>query len=315
MKKSFLLALFTLLCFSMGNAQENENPFKVIRIDSVGFRSLNLLTDKMQPGPDASDGDKLELGILYCDMIMKSSGKVDSGAELPADCNIYFSLSDETGNKLDYIPSDAKNVLKKAQISTLRKLGHSMSTLLFRGGNYDGLLSFPAIDYESHHKITIYDDPIIRRHLGSEYCEKVDTTFNFYFYSGYPYDKTTFTGDEWAKCSVYSIDENKVPTLLSEKEIKISFKDATTETIELVDTLTMKVENAEVGDYMVKLESNWTDNGNQEFYYTVVSSPTAIRSIEDKSEEEQPTTLSGVRISIPKASGIYICGKRKFLIK
>ena len=187
--------------------------------------------------------------------------------------------------------------------------------MISRGGEFDGVLTFPAIDYESHHKFTIYDEPIIRNYLGSKYIEKVDTTFNFYFYSGYPYDKTTFTGDEWAKCSVYSIDENKVPTLLSEKEINISFKDATTETIELVDTLTMKVENAEVGDYMVKLESNWTDNGNQEFYYTVLPATTAIRSIEDKNEEDQLTTLSGVRISTPKASGIYICGKKKYLIK
>lgn len=315
MKKNLLLALLTLLCFCMGNAQEKDNPFKVITIDSVYFGCNYLLTESMGLQGNDSGDDKFRLGLIDCRMLLRSNDVVDNDAELPKDCGIYFCLVDETENKIDYPSHDATNTLKNAMIIKIKKAQLSIGRVISRGGEFDGVLTFPAIDYESHHKFTIYDEPIIRNYLGSKYIEKVDTTFNFYFYSGYPYDKTTFTGDEWAKCSVYSIDENKVPTLLSEKEINISFKDATTETIELVDTLTMKVENAEVGDYMVKLESNWTDNGNQEFYYTVLPATTAIRSIEDKNEEDQLTTLSGVRISTPKASGIYICGKKKYLIK
>lgn len=315
MRKGLLLALFALLCFSTGNAQEKENPFKVIRIDSVYFSNYHLLTESMGLKVNDSSDDKFRLGLIGYNMLIRSSEVVDKDAELPEDCGIYFSLVDETGNKIEYQSFDATSLLKKAKLLKLKNSGVSVSQLIFRGGEYNGVLSFPAIDYELHHNFTIYDDAIIRNYIGTEYEEKVDTTFRFFFYSGYPYDKSKFTGEEWAKCSVYSLDENKVPTLLSEKEINLTFKDATTETVELVDTLTMKVENAELGDYMVKLESNWTDNGNQEFYYTVLSSATAIRSIEDERVEESYTTLSGVKVAAPKSPGIYIRGKKKIVVK
>lgn len=315
MRKGLLLAMFALLCFSTVKAQEKENPYKVLRIDTVYFDNNYLLTESMGLQGNDSGDDKFRLGFIGCNMLIKSSDVVDDEAELPEDCGVYFWLVDETGNKTDFPSHDATNTLKKAKILELKRAQIGIGKVICRGGEFDGVLTFPALDYESHHKIAIYDEPIIRNYICSEYREKVDTTFHFYFYSGYPYDKSKFTGDEWAKCSVYSLDENKVPTLLSEKEIKLSFKDATTETLELVDTLTMKVENAELGDYMVKLESNWTDNGNQEFYYTVLPEATAIRSIEDESEDEQFTTLSGVRVSAPKAPGIYIRGKKKILVK
>ena len=120
MRKGVLLALFALLCFSTGNAQEKENPFKVIRIDSVYFSIYHLLTESMGLKVNDSGDDKFRLGIIGYNMLIRSSEVVDKDAELPEDCGIYFSLVDETGNKIEYPSFDATSLLKKAKLLKIK---------------------------------------------------------------------------------------------------------------------------------------------------------------------------------------------------
>lgn len=314
MKKNLLLILATMTALC-GRAQEGnaDNIFSIIKFDSITFKTILCYDENM--GKYYNESPRIQAGsIKYCSYF-SSEDCLPIGFTMPDDPNAYFSMTDVEGISTEFPSDNFSDYLTKLQYGN----GHhftGIDTHLLTGGKYRWNYSIPFLGMKMEDTLTVYDVPCMHTCVLSKYKLNKDTEDAISYNTGYPYEDT-FTGEEWAKCTIYAVDSiNGQLTKLSENKIELTFKKRYNVNKAVVDTLLVTMPTGKVGKYLMRLESNW-EPGNRDMYFEVYDPDTGIsRTTRDKRDSsEKYTMLYGTRTDRPATPGIYIRGKKKVIVK
>ena len=220
---------------------------------------------------------------------------------------------------------DVKTMFEKARRGFSKKISHGggFNFDIKRGGEYECVLDINAINYKETRNLTFYGT------AGFDFwgkktinCGK-DTVLRVTCNTGYPYDYSSLNGDEYAKATVYRINDDDTETELHSHEISLPFKQANQPLMAQIDTLFIGFEKPEVGKYRVHLESNWEGLKERSAIITVVDpSATGINAYkvdaaDGRNNDENTYTFNGMKVGkgAKQPKGIYIRKGRKYINK
>ena len=162
--------------------------------------------------------------------------------------------------------------------------------------------------------LTIYDDPGIHVVGDTILASGTNLNLELELNTGYPYDPGQFTGNEQARATLYSVEDDGTLAEQSVAKWKLDFDDRNPDKA-LVSTQTL-TDNIADGHYILRIESDWTALGTRDVNLLVGTtgindvskSPTAVKG--------PYTDLQGRRHVVPPTrKGIYIRNNRKVLVK
>ncbi|MBQ7414443.1 MAG: hypothetical protein IJV09_03325 [Prevotella sp.] len=270
--------------------------------------------------------DSLLVGIESFTFVMNSIESTSSlwkELELPENTLAKLSVTNLYKDFQWEGKHDLIEIFKRAKTGLVKKFNivRNFPFLIGCGGEYECILDINALNYKETKNLTIYgtagfdfkDDKTIN-------CGK-DTVLRVTCNTGYPYDYSSLKGDEYAKATVYRINDDDTETELHSHEISLPFKQANQPLMAQIDTLYIGFEKPEVGKYRVHLESNWEGLKERSAIITVVD-PSAtgvnayeVDSTDGRNKDENTYTLNGVKVGkgAKQPKGIYIRKGRKYI--
>lgn len=241
--------------------------------------------------------------------------------EIPEDTLAKISMIDMYGAIHAKGDGNLKRVFQRAKFVNKTASKITIAFLMARGGEYDCTIDINIFNFKETKHLQINGaagfDFLDNKTIN---CGK-DTVLSVTCNTGYPYDYSSLKGDEYARATVYRINDDDTETELHSHEINLPFKQANQPLIAQVDTLYIGFEKPEVGKYRVLLESNWEGLKERSAIITVVDpSATGINvfkadSTNGRNDDENTYTLNGMKVGkgTKQPKGIYIRKGRKYI--
>ncbi len=175
-----------------------------------------------------------------------------------------FTLTDKYGREYvrldnsEVILSEVNDYLEYSAGNQEESTTPCMLTFSFaRGGEYTVRNYFDFMDYDKSGTITIKDDPSLRILATTVVKTGSDVSLQAYYNTGYPFDINSLTGQEQAKVTLYKrIDKSTVAEVYA-KQFPLNLKDEAHPLVAGIDSLALLFEKPEVGEYTIRLESDW----------------------------------------------------------
>lgn len=332
MMKRYFMTLVAIVCSTMAT-QAQSSWADCATVQKVVFRNQWRFTQDYDVVDNPYNGevdnpwkDSLSVGIVSIEIWLladESTYSLRKGLEIPNNTFATFSLTNIYGEMHHNGESDLKSFYDKAVRGFAKKINQTANTVInvIRGGQYTFQVDIEALNYKETRNL------IINGSAGFDFCDKKtincgkDTVLRVTCNTGYPYDYSSLNGDEYAKATVYRINDDDTETELHSHEISLPFKQANQPLMAQIDTLFIGFEKPEVGKYRVHLESNWEGLKERSAIITVIDpSATGINvfkadSTNGRNDEENTYTLNGMKVGkgTKQPKGIYIRKGRKYI--
>lgn len=130
--------------------------------------------------------------------------------------------------------------------------------------------------------------------------------------TGWPYDPTSFTGNEEAEYTLYSVDGNDVLTPLRSGTQKLTFAQGDPN-LAVVDTLTLN-DALPDGKYLVRVNTGWEPLDQS--YVELSVGDTGVQGVKNDEQTGIYTDMRGMRLEgRPARKGVYIRNGKKVVVK
>lgn len=322
MMKKYFMTLSAIVCGTMATQAQSSwaDCFTVSNIQIVtkdAFGQDQTLTSISSVDPLLTGGETCSFTLTTDE----STFSLRKELEIPEDTLAKISLIDMYGGIQAKGDANLKRVFERAKRFKKSTSTLSFAFLMGRGGEYDCTIDINILNFKETRHLQINGaagfDFLENKTIN---CGK-DTVLRVTCNTGYPYDYSSLKGDEYAKATVYRINDDDTETELHSHEISLPFKQANQPLMAQIDTLYIGFEKPEVGKYRVHLESNWEGLKERSAIITVVD-PSAtgvnayeVDSTDGRNKDENTYTLNGVKVGkgAKQPKGIYIRKGRKYI--
>lgn len=132
-----------------------------------------------------------------------------------------------------------------------------LSFTMHRGGEYECLLDIECLNFKESQTVVIYGasgfDILGLEAIAAGEDVKLEVECN----TGYPYDYNSLLGNEYAKVTVYKVNDDNTETEVLSNKIELPFKQANKPLVAQIATLPITMEKPNPGTYRLHFESNW----------------------------------------------------------
>ena len=146
---------------------------------------------------------------------------------------------------------------------------HSRIFSLHRGGVYLFKSLFDFLGTDKTDSLTVYDDPTIRVTGATTVKTGQDINLLSYFNTGYPFDINSLTGEEHADVMVYKMVTDTTGIEVLKKRIPLHLKDEAHPLLAGIDSIALRLEKPEIGEYRLRFETNWEPIGSRDIRLSV----------------------------------------------
>lgn len=282
MIKKYFMTLAAIVCGTMATQAQTPDLSQFFSIDTVNFITVAKYTHDFAIEDYA--GEKMRAGMQSISCELKGAYIPDTGGESTVKIpdiqldtlTALFTLQDMYGrqhfrsNLSDDILHEVNNYLAFeagywGQSSNPYTIGFSFA----RGGEYILRSQFDFIAFDKQKAVTIYDEPSLR--IVHDPVVKIgeDADITAFFNTGYPYDINSLTGEEYAKVTIYKQLTDSTVAELFVQQYPLHLKDEAHPLVAGIDSLQLKLEKPELGNYLIRIESSWDAIETRDLFVSV----------------------------------------------
>lgn len=291
--KKYLLTFAAVVCSTMTAQAQTPDLRQFFSIDSLSFITIAKFTQDF--AIEDYTGEKKYAGMqsIFCEikepLIPELDGKtVITIPDIQLDTlTALFTLEDKYGRE-HFRANFSSEVLDQVNEYLEFESGYwgpdsspYMSSFSFeRGGEYIFRTQFDFIGFDKQETITIYDEPSLRVIPDPVVRIGEDADIMAYFNTGYPYDINSLTGEEYAKVTIYKQLTDSTAAELFTQQYPLHLKDEAHPLVAGIDSLQLKFEKPELGDYLIRIETNWDAVETRDLFVSVQDTLRATVSLD-----------------------------------
>ena len=264
------MTLAAVLCCSIiptGNIQAQNGGKLNITITQGGKTTRALYGDNNLIDPyTLYEGEELRAGAINVNINMKIDNETDGDVVAPANQLFHISFTDPYGRVpfqevTDDIISKLFQDLKFVDNTEER---HHVIKEICRGGQYVYRNYIPGLDYNYEETVEVKDKPSARVRYESVNVGR-NIEVKTYYNTGYPYDVNQFNGSEKATLRLFALGKDdqgnpkETEVVMTEKPLRLYRPDQPL--VAAFDSMKLTYCDPEPGQYHLKMESNWTQEG------------------------------------------------------
>ena len=264
------MTLAAVLCCSIiptGNIQAQNGGKLNITITQGGKTTRALYGDNNLIDPyTLYEGEELRAGAINVNINMKIDNETDGDVVAPANQLFHISFTDPYGRVpfqevTDDIISKLFQDLKFVDNTEER---HHVIKEICRGGQYVYRNYIPGLDYNYEETVEVKDKPSARVRYESVNVGR-NIEVKTYYNTGYPYDVNQFNGSEKATLRLFALGKDdqgnpkETEVVMTEKPLRLYRPDQPL--VAAFDSMKLTYCDPEPGQYRLKMESNWTQEG------------------------------------------------------
>lgn len=282
MMKKYLLTIAAIVCDAMGVEAQTPDLRQFFSIDTVNFMTVAKYTHDF--AIEDYTGENMQAGMQSISCELKGAYIPDTEGEptikIPDirldTLTALFTLQDTYGRE-HFRSNLSGEVLHEVNDYLAFEAGYyGESSFPFligfsfaRGGEYIFRSQFDFIGFDKQEAVTIYDDPSLCVIPDPVVRIGEDADIMAYFNTGYPYDINSLTGEEYAKVNIYKqLTDSTVAELLAQ-QYPLHLKDESHPLVAGIDSLQLKLEKPELGDYLIRIESSWDAIETRDLFVSV----------------------------------------------
>lgn len=268
--KKIMMTLAAVLCCAIiptGNIQAQEEGKLNITITqgektTTGLYNDNNFIDSHTP----SEGEGLRAGVVNVNINMIIDNETDGDVVAPANQLFHVSFTDPYGrvpflNESNVIISELFGSLKFEDYVDERC---HIANVICRGGQYVYRNIIPGFDYNYEETVEVKDEASARVRYKSVNVGS-DIEVKTFYNTGYPYDMKLFNGSEKATLRLFALSKDdqgnpkETEVVMTEKPLRLYRPDQPL--VAALDSMKLTYCDPEPGQYRLKMESNWTQEG------------------------------------------------------
>ncbi len=264
------MTLAAVLCCSIiptGNIQAQNGGKLNITITQGEKTTRALYGDNNLIDPyTLYEGEELRAGAINVNINMKIDNETDGDVVAPANQLFHISFTDPYGRVpfqevTDDIISKLFQDLKFVDNTEER---HHVIKEICRGGQYVYRNYIPGLDYNYEETVEVKDKPSARVRYESVNVGR-NIEVKTYYNTGYPYDVNQFNGSEKATLRLFALGKDdqgnpkETEVVMTEKPLRLYRPDQPL--VAAFDSMKLTYCDPEPGQYRLKMESNWTQEG------------------------------------------------------
>lgn len=266
MKKLLMAAFFCYSIIPTGNIQAQEEGKLNITITQVKKTTRYLYGDKnIIDTQTPYEGEGLRAGLIEVIIKMALDNETDGDVVAPANQLFHVSFTDPYGRvPFQKESNEIIELFEKLMVMDFCDEYNSTTRELCRGGQYVYRNYIPGFDYNYEESVEVKDKPSARVRYNSVNVGtniEVKTFYN----TGYPYDVNQFNGSEKATLRLFVLGKDdqgnpkETEVVMTEKPLRLYRPDQPL--VAALDSMTLTYCDPEPGQYRLKMESNWTQEG------------------------------------------------------
>lgn len=251
-----LLSLAAFMAAPATVAQESSGTALPGSLDFLEVKDVKLYTGHIlvDGQPQVWNGEGLHAGIQVFSFYFGVYKEKPADYEVPADPTAYCTISDLAGNVVATNKRDLTQIFRLIKLSSNYHTTQNFSMGVTRGGKYKLTGGISPELYTYSQEIVLNDEP------GAQVTGttvKVDDGLSpiVTITSGYPYDPQSIAGTHSMHWTVTSASDPSKIVADKTESFELSSE---TETLAAIAELTLTVPDAEPGEYIFTLESDYT---------------------------------------------------------
>jgi hypothetical protein len=266
MKKLLMAAFFCCSIIPTGNIQAQEEGKLNITITQVKKTTRYLYGDKnIIDTQTPYEGEGLRAGLIEVIIKMALDNETDGDVVAPANQLFHVSFTDPYGRvPFQKESNEIIELFEKLMVMDFCDEYNSTTRELCRGGQYVYRNYIPGFDYNYEESVEVKDKPSARVRYNSVNVGK-DIEVKTFYNTGYPYDVNQFNGSEKATMRLFALGKDdqgspkETEVVMTEKPLRLYRPDQPL--VAALDSMKLTYCDPEPGQYRLKMESNWTQEG------------------------------------------------------
>ena len=211
-------------------------------------------------------GGELHTGVINVTVKIEANNEAGQDVVMPANPLYHVSFTDPYGRRplLYESNDDITNIFDFLKYSDYVKEDMTSGRSVCRGGQYVYRNYIPGLDYNYEETIEVKDEPSARVRYNSVNVGN-DIEVKTFYNTGYPYDVNQFNGSEKATLRLFALvknengDSTETEVIMTEKPLRLYRPDQPL--VAALDSMKLTYCDPEPGEYHLKMESNWTQEG------------------------------------------------------
>ncbi len=212
------------------------------------------------------EGEGLRAGLVQVTTKIVLDNETGGNVVAPANQLFHVSLTDPYG-RVPYLEESNKiisDLFRELKYSEYVSDRHIVVQWLCRGGQYVYRNYIPGVDYNYEEIVEVKDKPSARVRYKSVNVGK-DIEVKTFYNTGYPYDVNQFNGFEKATMRLFALGKDdqgnpkETEVVMTEKPLRLYRPDQPL--VAALDSMKLTYCDPEPGQYRLKMESNWTQEG------------------------------------------------------
>lgn len=268
--KKNLKTLAAILCCAVittGNMQAQDDGKLDITITQGKKMTISLYGDNNRiDSKKFYQGEELHTGKISAGVNIVIENNTGGVVEPPANLFFHFSFTDPYG-RVPFLKESYNELLalfKSLKHSDYSEERYNIVRFICRGGQYVYRTYIPGIDYNYEETLEVKDEPSARvRYENIKVGSNIEV--NTFYNTGYPYDVNQFNGSEKATLRLFALGKDdqgnpkETEVVMTEKPLRLYRPDQPL--VAALDSMILTYCDPEPGQYRLKMESNWTQEG------------------------------------------------------
>ena len=280
--KKYLLTIAAIVWGAMGVQAQTPDLSQIFSIDTVNLITVAKYTHDF--AIEDYTGEKMQAGMQSISCELKGAYIPDTEGEptvkipdIQLDTlTALFTLQDTYGRE-HFRSNLSGEVLYEVNNYLAFEAGYwggssnpyMIAFSFARGGEYILRSQFDFIGFDKQKEVTIYDEPSLRVIPDPVVRIGEDADITAYFNTGYPYDINSLTGEEYAKVTIYKQLTDSTVAELFAQQYPLHLKDEAHPLVAGIDSLELKLEKPDLGNYLIRIESSWDAIETRDLFVSV----------------------------------------------
>lgn len=238
--------------------QAPNNWGDCIKVSNVAFKTQSAYGQDFVFRPFGADSLLTGIETLEFDVAVdESSYSLRKTLEIPENSLVKNTMTDMYGEVQAESQKDLTAKFKLYQVVNKISAHNAITFDMHRGGKYECLLNIESLNFKETKTVVIYGAPGIDVSGLDTNTSGQDVNLEVECNTGYPYDYSSLLGNEYAKLTIYKVNEDKTETEILSNEVELPFKKANKPLVAQIEKFSVTMKKPDAGTYRLHLESNW----------------------------------------------------------
>lgn len=249
-----------MLCMGIKSYAQSTDYSCLYFLDYCSYTLATFTPGSFEPDTRVWDEHKRTTGILSMQCAI-GSYKCKEQLAIPDNPNIEAYVITADNDTVSAQGLSLVGILKLAHMSKVSAKLFQFDYELSRPGRYKTVFYCPMTGFKHEETNDWTEGPSLRCRTKEKYNIGKPVQITGYISTGYPYNQEDISGDEWAKYTLYSVDDddNRTEITSETKNIGKAMKNNEKSFMAGMDSITTNFEGLDFGHYILKMESNWHD--------------------------------------------------------